>query len=366
MTLQRQIRFWVFTAIAFGVFLYLFSSVLLPFVAGMALAYLLDPLADRLERRGLSRTMATLTIVVMFVIVLVIAFVLLVPVLVSQASSFIERLPVYLKSLQSFITNIDEARVARALGMSTAELQAKLGNLVGEAAKWLGTVVQGLLSGGQAILSVLSLFVITPVVAFYLLHDWDYMIAKVDSWLPLPYREVIRRLASEMDDVVSAFVRGQIMVGMILGTFYAIALTVIGLNFGLLIGVSAGMLGFIPYVGSGLGLITAVAIAVAQFGAEWHWIVATAAVFGVGQVIEGYVLQPKLIGESVGLHPVWLMFALFAFGALFGFVGLLIAIPAAACVGVLFRFALGQYLASPLYRGYGVAAADVQAGADEA
>lgn len=354
MTLQRQIRFWVFTAIAFGVFLFLFSSVLLPFVAGMALAYLLDPLADYLERRGLSRTMATLAIVVMFVVVLVIAFVLLVPVLVSQAAAFVDKLPGYMKSLQSFITNIDEARVARALGMSTAELQAKLGNLVGEAAKWLGTVAQGLLSGGQALLSVLSLFVITPVVAFYLLHDWDDMIATVDGWLPRPHRAVIRQLAREMDTVVSAFVRGQIMVGMILGALYAIALTAIGLNFGLLIGVSAGMLGFIPYVGSGLGLVTAVAVAIAQFGADWHWIVATAAVFAVGQVIEGYVLQPKLIGESVGLHPVWLMFALFAFGALFGFVGLLIAIPAAACVGVLFRFALGQYLASPLYRGTGV------------
>jgi predicted PurR-regulated permease PerM len=192
---------------------------------------------------------------------------------------------------------------------------------------------------------------VTPVVAFYLLYDWERMIAKVDSWIPRPHRETVRQLGREIDSVIAGFVRGQAGVCLLLGSFYAIALWIVGLNFGILIGVVSGIITFVPYVGSLTGLVLATAVSVAQFWPEWTPIVIVIGIFLFGQFFEGYVLAPKLVGESVGLHPVWLMFALFAFGYLFGFVGLLVAVPLAASFGVLARFALRRYLESPLYTG---------------
>ena len=189
------------------------------------------------------------------------------------------------------------------------------------------------------------------MVAFYLLYDWDRIVAIVDSWIPRDNVEEVRDLSRQIDRVIAAFVRGQSLVGLTLGVFYASGLVMLGVNFGFLIGLCAGVISFIPYVGSTLGFIVSVGIALVQFWPDWIWIVATAALFVVGQLLEGYVLQPYFIGNNVGLHPVWLMFALFAFGLLFGFVGLLVAIPAAAAIGVLVRYALTLYLASPIYRG---------------
>jgi predicted PurR-regulated permease PerM len=213
------------------------------------------------------------------------------------------------------------------------------------------TFLRSLWSGGQALLSIFSLVVVTPVVAFYLLYDWERMIATVDSWIPLHHRDTVHALAHEMDEAIAGFLRGQTAVCLILGSFYAVGLSVTGLNFGLLIGLLSGIITFIPYVGSMTGLILATGVAIAQFWPEYTPILTVLGIFFVGQFLEGYVLAPKLVGESIGLHPVWLMFALFAFGYLFGFVGLLIAVPLAAIVGVLARFALRQYLASPFYTG---------------
>ena len=211
----------------------------------------------------------------------------------------------------------------------------------------------GLWSGGVALINVLALLVVTPVVAFYLLYDWDRMIDLVDSWVPRDSVAEVRLLAHEIDRVLAGFVRGQAMVSLTLGTFYAAGLVLLGVNFGFLIGLAAGIVSFIPYLGSTLGFVVSVGIALLQFWPDWVMPVATATLFISGQLIEGYVLQPYMIGTNVGLHPVWLMFALFAFGLLFGFVGLLIAIPIAAAIGVLVRYALTRYLASPIYRGQG-------------
>jgi predicted PurR-regulated permease PerM len=208
-------------------------------------------------------------------------------------------------------------------------------------------------TGGRALVDVVSLILVTPFVAFYLLRDWDRIIARVDGLLPRDHAEEIRGLAREIDRKVAAFVRGQLLVGFLLGVFYAAGLVLIGLNYGLLIGLASGILSFIPYLGFTVGFVTSITIAIVQFWPSWPWIAATVLVFLIGQVLEGYVLQPRMIGRNVGLHPVWLIFALFAFGLLFGFVGLLIAIPAAAAVGVLLRFAVERYRASPLYRGNG-------------
>jgi predicted PurR-regulated permease PerM len=193
--------------------------------------------------------------------------------------------------------------------------------------------------------------VITPVVAFYILLDWDRMIAKVDAWIPRDHVATVRQIASEIDQAIAGFIRGQGSLCIILGIYYGVGLSLVGLNFGLLIGLFAGMISFIPYVGSLVGLFLAVSIAIVQFWPDYLWVCLVLAVFFTGQFLEGNVLQPKLVGSSVGLHPVWLMFALFAFGALFGFVGLLIAVPAAAACGVLVRFALSRYLQSDLYYG---------------
>jgi predicted PurR-regulated permease PerM len=228
---------------------------------------------------------------------------------------------------------------------------AQISDLVKQGASWITTFVRSLWSGGQALISIFSLVVVTPVVACYLLYDWNRIVIAVDNWVPLLHRETVRALAREMDAAIAGFVRGQTAVCLILGSFYAVTLTLVGLNFGLLIGLVSGIITFIPYVGSMTGLVLALGVAIAQFWPEYTPILVVLGIFFLGQFLEGYVLAPKLVGESIGLHPVWLMFALFAFGSLLGFVGLLVAVPLAAVIGVLARFALRQYLASPLYTG---------------
>ena len=355
MTLERQIKFWLGALAVLVLFLWLFSSILLPFVAGMALAYLLDPLADRFERLGLSRGASTLVIVLIFALVVTLVAVLIMPILATQLGGLVERLPSYVAKVQALAASAMEGPLGRVLGSSSKDLESQVAGLVSQGAGWVTNVLNSLWNGGQAVVSIVSVVVIAPVIAFYMLLDWDRMIARIDSWLPLQHRATVRRLASEMNNAVAGFVRGQISVCMAMGIFYAAGLALIGLNFGLLIGLSAGLLGFVPYVGFGSGLIAGVIVAVVQFWPDWHYVVAVLAVFGAGQILEGYVLQPNWVGKSVGLHPVWLLFSLFAFGSLFGFVGLLVAVPLAASVGVLARFALEQYLASPLYDPSGAA-----------
>lgn len=351
MTLRRQVQFWLISLGVFCVFLYVFSGVLLPFVAGMAVAYLLDPVCDRLEKLGMGRLWATLTILFSFIFVLALFFVLLLPILGNQLASFLENFPDLVRRLQALFSKYFPANLASLAGLSPEDLQSSMADLIGQGAAFVGRLAQSVWSGGQAILSILSLFVITPVVAFYLLLDWDHMVERIDGWIPRDHLEEIRGLAREMDDAVAGFVRGQVSVCVILGFFYAVSLALVGLNFGLLIGMAAGLVSFIPFVGALLGLILSVGVALVQFWPDWPWILVVGAVFAVGQFLEGNVLQPKLVGESTGLHPVTLMFALFAFGYLFGFVGMLVAVPAAAMIGVLARFGLRQYLASPVYKG---------------
>lgn len=355
MSIQRQVRFWLIALAAMAVLLFLLRDILLPFVAGFAVAYLLDPVADRLERIGLSRLAATLLILVIFVIGVLLGLVLLLPLIAHQVAAFVERLPAIVSRLQQLLAEQGGPLIERLGGTGALQdMQRSVGNLVGQAVTWFGAFLAGLWNGGQAILSVIALLVVTPVVAFYLLVDWDHMVSTVDRWLPLPQRDTIRRLAGDIDAAIAGFVRGQASVCLILGTFYAVGLSLIGLNFGALIGMSAGILSFIPYVGSLTGLLLSVGVAIVQFWPDWTWIVATLAIFVVGQFVEGNILSPKLVGASVGLHPVWLMFALLAFGSLFGFVGLLLAVPLAAAVGVIARYALARYMQSPLYRGAGV------------
>jgi predicted PurR-regulated permease PerM len=353
MTLQKQLGFWVLAGLVLVAVLYVLSDVLLPFVAALILAYLLDPLASRLEKLGVSRLVATIAILASFVLLFALALVLLVPYVAQQLSAFAARLPGYLTQLQAIVTERGGPLLER-LGFATGgmqDAQKAIGDFAGQAAAWATRVAQSALAGGQAVMGLISLLVITPVVAFYLLVDWDRMVAKIDSWLPLQQADTIRELVGQMDNAISGFIRGQSLVCLLLGAFYAVGLSLMGLNFAILIGMVAGFLSFIPYVGSITGLLLAVGVATVQFWPDWTMPLIALAIFSAGQFIEGNILSPKLVGEAVGLHPVWLMFALVAFGSLFGFVGLLLAVPLAAVAGVLARYAVSRYLASPLYHG---------------
>lgn len=349
--LKRQIIFWVAVLLIFIAFLYIFSSILLPFIAGMSIAYFLDPVADRLERLGLSRLMATIVILVAFVIVFALALVILIPVLINQFNDFAQRVPGYISQLQQFIANYQDSVLPGWIRSQLGTIKDNLSGILSEGMGFLTGLFAQIWNSGKAIVDVISLLVVTPVVAFYILLDWDRMIAKVDQWVPRDYVSDVRQIATEVDQAIAGFIRGQGSLCLILGIYYALGLSIVGLNFGLLIGLFAGMISFIPYVGSLVGLVIAIGVAIVQFWPDYIWIIAVLAVFFSGQFLEGNILQPKLVGSSVGLHPVWLMFALFAFGALFGFVGLLVAVPAAAAVGVLVRFALSRYLQSDLYYG---------------
>ena len=350
MKVGRQIYFWIAALVAIIVALWLLSEILLPFIAGLAIAYLLTPLTDRLESIGIHRLAAALIIIGIVVLMIVLLILLVAPVLGGQLASFIENIPRYVTRLQTLITDPSRPWLQKLVGEGFTT-DKSLSDLVTQGAGWLTTFLRSLWSGGRALVSVFSLVVVTPVVAFYLIYDWHRMIAKVDTWIPRRQRHTVRQLAREIDAAISGFVRGQTAVCFILGSFYAVALSLVGLNFGLLIGLVAGLITFIPYVGSMTGLILSLGVAVAQFWPEYTPIITVLVIFFGGQFIEGNLLAPKLVGDSVGLHPVWLIFALLAFGYLFGFVGLLVAVPLAATIGVLARFALQRYLQSSLYTG---------------
>ena len=350
MTFEHQVMFWMAALAVLVLMLWLLSDILLPFIAGLAIAYLLTPVTDRLERLGVNRLVAALSIITLVVMAIVIIILLVVPILGGQLSSFIDNIPGYVARLQSLLSDPSRPWLQKILGASFSA-DKSIGDLVTQGVGWLTAFLKSLWSGGRALVSLFSLVVVTPVVAFYLIFDWHRMIRTADSWIPVNQRETVRQLAREIDAAIAGFVRGQTAVCLILGSFYAVALTLTGLNFGLLIGLLSGVITFIPYVGSMTGLILALGVAVAQFWPDYSSILLVLGVFLIGQFLEGNLLAPKLVGESVGLHPVWLIFALLAFGYLFGFVGLLVAVPLAATIGVLVRFALQRYRESSLYTG---------------
>ena len=353
MALERQVTFWFAALVVFVALLWLLSNVLLPFVAGMALAYLLDPIALRAERLGINRAVSALIVVTLVIVALVVVVMTAAPVVSEQFSAFMDHLPGYLTKLQSLVSDPSRPWLAKTFGGKMSDPGKSVGSLVTQGSGYIAGFLASLWSGGRAVFSVLSLLIITPVVAFYLLLDWDRVIVTVDGWIPLQHRDTVRGLARDIDGAIAGFVRGQAVICLILAVFYAVGLTLAGLNFGFLIGLLTGLLSFIPFVGALTGFLVAAIVAVAQFWPDWTSIAMVVGVFLVGQVLEGYVLSPKLVGAKVGLHPVWMMFALIAFGYLFGFVGLLIAIPLAATIGVLLRFALRKYLESPIYTGQG-------------
>jgi predicted PurR-regulated permease PerM len=348
MVYGRQVTFWLVTFVVLAAALWLLHDILLPFVAGIALAYVLAPLADRVERLGINRTVAALLVVSVLVVALIALMLLLVPLLLQQGSALISNIPGYFKRVKELIV---DANLPWLNWLGAAETGKTASDLVGQVATWLLSFSYSLWTGGKALVSFASVLIVMPVVTFYLIRDWHAMIDRVDSWVPVRQRDTVRQLGREIDAAIGGFLRGQFGVCLVLGCYYAIGLMLVGLDFALLIGLIAGVITFVPYIGSMTGLMIAVSVAIAQFWPDWKRIMLVVAIFLIGQFIEGNVVSPKFVGERVGLHPVWLIFAMFAFGYLFGFVGLLIAVPLGAAIAVLLRFGLRQYFASPLYTG---------------
>lgn len=353
MTLQRQVAVWMGSLAALVLALWLLSPILLPFLAGIVLAYFLDPVADWLQRLGLSRLLAAVLIVVLTLVLLVAALVVLAPMLAGQIGKFAGELPAVVQALTARFDALAPQWLKDLVARSGADIPGSVTQFAGKAADWILGILKTILSGGLALVNLLSLLVVTPIVAFYMLVDWDDMIATIDSWVPREHVETVRALGREINAAMAGFIRGQGTVCLLLGGFYAFTLSFAGLNFGMAIGILAGALTFIPYAGALIGGVLAIGVALVQFWPDLWSIGLIVAIFALGQFLEGNFLSPKLVGKSIGLHPVWLMFALFAFGYAFGFVGLLLAVPLAAAVGVLTRFLLQQYLASRLYRGAG-------------
>jgi predicted PurR-regulated permease PerM len=351
MRVERQVLFWLSAALVLVLLIALLRGIILPFVAGIVIAYFLNPAADRLTQWGLPRGVAAALIVVAFGCLIVVALIFLVPLLLTQAQQFAVALPDEISRLRALV----ESWARQQLGTHYPDFEAGLDRssqtIADNMASLAGYVAGSLWSQGRALFDFLSLILVTPLVVFYVLIDWHPMLAKIDSWLPRAHAPTIRRLASEVNDAVSAFIRGQGTVCFVLAIYYAMALGATGLRYGLLVGLATGLMSFVPFVGWALGLITATTIAIVQFWPDAVPILIVVAVFIMAQVLDAGFLSPKIVGSKIGLHPVWLIFSLFVFSYLFGFVGVLVAVPIAAAIGVLVRFALRIYLASPVYSG---------------
>jgi predicted PurR-regulated permease PerM len=351
MTAGRRIAGFAAIFVGLWLALWLLSPVLLPFVLGLGIAYLLNPAVARVENWGFGHGAATGLVIGVFFFVLAVAALLLIAVLQVQLVGLLAKLAQGAAELYRRLWPMVEGW-AQQFGIGDFTSFGNFGDVAGKVAIWIGGVLAGLWSGGLALFNLASLVLIMPVVAFYLLRDWNRLLAAMDGWLPRDHAPVVRDIVRQIDLRMWGFLRGQALVCLLLGLFYAIALTAVGLNYGLSVGLLTGILSFIPYAGVIVGMAVGLLIAYFQFDA-WLPVGLVLAVFVVGQFVEGNFVSPRLVGERVGLHPVWLLLAVMAGGALLGFVGVVLAVPAAAAIGVLLRFALERYLASSLYRGAG-------------
>jgi len=353
LSIKDQFKYWGIALAVFFVLLWYLGNVILPFVLGGAVAYCLDPIADKLERIGFSRIMATITITFFAAILFIFAALLVIPTLVGQLVGLVQTAPALVTGLRDFL-----GERFPAILDSDSQLYKSLVS-IGETLQSQGlAVLNTVLASFSGIVNLLVLVFLVPVITFYLLIDWDRMVAQIDRLLPRDHASEVRALAHQVDRTLAAFIRGQGTVVLIMGAYYGVGLMLIGLNFGLAIGFTAGLISFIPYVGAIIGGALAFGLAIFQFWGDWIWLLAVVAVFFSGQFIEGNILTPNLVGSSVGLHPVWLIFALSVFGALFGFVGMLVAVPLAAAMGVLVRYGLQKYQDSLLYKGHSGASKD--------
>ncbi len=350
MKIKQQLLFWVSACLLIVLFVWAFREILLPFVAGITIAYLLNPLLIRLAKFNVSRSLATILILSVFFISLAILLGLLIPPLYQEVLQLAERAPEYVDALwtrlQPYLEIVEERVNENDLDQSLRDaLKSNIGNALGAGTELLG----GVLSGGRTLAKLGTFLVVTPLVAFFMMIEWQSMVSWVDDLLPRRQYDQIRELLASIDKKIAGFVRGQLLVALSLGVLYAVALSFVGLQFGFTIGMAAGLLSIIPLFGSVVGLIISVGVAYLQ-SPDLVFILTVAGIFLIGQLMEGNFIAPKLMSQSVGLHPLWILFALMAGGALFGIVGLVLAVPVAASVGVLLSFTLEQYKESRYYK----------------
>jgi len=332
--------------------LYWLHPILSPFLIGILLAYLADPLVDRLERAGLSRTWGVVLVFTLFTLLLTLLLLVLVPMLAKQLLRLYELAPQMLDWLQHEALPWLQMRLGLAEGFwKFDKIKAAISGHMGQTTDIVGVILSQATASGLALLGWLANLVLIPVVSFYLLRDWDLMMAKIRSLLPRQREERVVALAGECHEVLGAFVRGQLMVMVALGVIYASGLMLVGLELGLLIGLLAGLAAIVPYMGFIIGIGAAMIAGLFQFGGDPYPLLAIAAVFMVGQALEGMVLTPLLVGDRIGLHPVAVIFAILAGGELFGFTGVLLALPVAAVIMVLLRHVHDLYKESDMYGG---------------
>ncbi len=350
MIVRRETIFWIAVLMTAGLLVWLLRDILLPFVLGMAVGYFLDPVVERLSRRGLSRAMAAGVLIASSFGVGIALLVLLVPPLLEQTLALARQLPGLVAALEQQAQPLAARLLADMRTTPAGDLTQPLAGMVQKVLGSATGLLGGVLTGGLAVVNLLSLLAVTPLVAFYLLRDWPRIMAEIDGWLPRAHADTIRTQALAIDAVLAGFARGAAIVCAVLGVFYAVALSLVGLDFALVIGLGAAAVSFVPYLGAALGLGSSVAVALYEFWPAWHRVAIVVGIFFAGQVLSDYVLTPRLVGDRIGLHPLWIIFGVFAGGALFGFLGILLAVPVCAAIGVLARFTVARYKASDLYR----------------
>jgi predicted PurR-regulated permease PerM len=340
--------FSLLAVVLFGWVFYLLSPVLMPFFVAALLAYLADPIVDRLEEKKLSRTLSvSIVFIVLFLVALLLTLVVL-PLLANQIGALFEKLPAYLNLIQTHLVPWLSAKGLPVELIDVETVKSALTKYWAEVGQAAGGLVNYMTESGMALLQWMANLVLIPVVTFYLLRDWDILVARFRELLPRKNSDTIIKLSLECDEMLAEFIRGQVMVMLALATIYTIGLSIIGLELALLVGVIAGIVSFVPYLGLIVGIGLAGLAAFFQFQ-EWLPVLMVVLVFGVAQAIEGMVLTPRFVGERIGLHPVAVIFAVLAGGQLFGFAGVLLALPVAAVVMVLLRYAHQHYLQSDLY-----------------
>lgn len=344
----RQTIFWLSALALFFLLLHLLSGMLLPFVAGLAIAYLLAPLVTMLMHWNVPRGIAALAALLLFLLGVIAVIVLIVPVIQLQAAELARNAPDVVAFSRREILSLLDLAQQQLSPEDLAKVRDMVGGWTAAALSWAAGLAERLLTSGIALANILSLLLITPLVAFFMLRDWDRIIARLDLLLPRAHAETIRQQLRLVDETIAGYIHGQTLSSIVVGVYYAVALSLIGLQFSFILGLVIGILSFIPYIGVAIGLILAAGLAAVQFG-SWTKIAIVAVIFLAGHLVEGNFLQPKLVGSRVHLHPVWVIFALLAFGTLFGFLGVLLALPAAAVTGVLVRFLIDRYMESPIY-----------------
>lgn len=349
MTLRNQFKAWIVLMVLTGVLLWVFRGILLPFVIGITLAYLLNPIIEWFEKLHIHRGISTLFVLLFVVFLVVAGFLLIVPLILQQIFGLARNLPGYVEQLQDFVAT-QSPRLEQWLGPErVVEFERGIEQMFSDSIGVLSNITGQILQSGMSLFNTLGIMIVTPVVAFYVLVDWKKMVESVDDLFPPNHKAEIRALFADMDVALAGFVRGQGAVVLILATYYGATLSLSGLSFGLAIGIIAGLFSFIPYVGALIGFVLSIGVALVQFWPDWFAISIILAIYLFGQFLEGNILYPKLVGSRIGVHPVWLMFALFAFAVLFGAVGVIVAVPLAAISGVLVRWAVAKYKISPLY-----------------